>query len=124
MKSTMREKRVGTKEIQKLINKKENIMIITAMVTSSNIKSLAYDDSKMELHVTFNNGGRYVYLGVPKKDFDTLRSADSVGKEFNLWKKNFEGITINTGLFNFSKLIEDLSNEVPHEKIMDNLGIV
>ena len=40
-----------------------------------------YVDQKGYLYVDYKNGSSYVYFNVPKKDFEAIASADSVGKE-------------------------------------------
>ena len=56
-------------------------------VESSNIKDFAYNETEKVLVVEFkrrdNATSIYTYNDVPKKDFDALCSAESVGKVFN-----------------------------------------
>lgn len=51
-------------------------------VSSSNIRSVAYDEGTQTLEVVFNNGRVYQYARVPKHIADHLRAADSVGRYF------------------------------------------
>lgn len=48
-------------------------------VSSSNIRSIGYDEDSQTLEVEFNNGGVYEYLGVPPSEHDALMQAPSVG---------------------------------------------
>lgn len=52
-------------------------------VQSSNVDQIGYDDSTQELHVTFKNGGHYVYHNVPEHLFEGLKNAASVGSFLN-----------------------------------------
>jgi len=52
-------------------------------VASSNIDSIAYDDEQSELHVKFNSGAEYVYLGVSASVFDSFMDAPSKGRYLN-----------------------------------------
>ena len=53
-------------------------------VTSSQIKSVGYDEAEKTLEIEFtNNGAVYQYYDVPKKIFDALMEADSVGGFFD-----------------------------------------
>ncbi len=52
-------------------------------VESSNVDQIGYDAGSEELHVTFKNGGHYVYLNVPEHLFIGLRDAVSVGSFLN-----------------------------------------
>lgn len=51
-------------------------------VQSSMISSIDYDDTTQTLTITFKNGSRYAYAGVPPEAHDALMSADSIGSEF------------------------------------------
>lgn len=54
---------------------------------SSNVLLLTFKEEpisqKGSLYVDFHNGSSYVYFNVPRKDFEAIASADSVGKELN-----------------------------------------
>lgn len=50
-----------------------------ADVESSSIRSIGYDKAKQELHVTFNDTGRYVYTGVPEYVHESLMMSGSKG---------------------------------------------
>jgi len=52
-------------------------------VASSNIDSIAFDAEESELHVKFNSGAEYVYLGVPATLYDSLLEAESKGRYLN-----------------------------------------
>lgn len=55
----------------------------TVNVTSSQIKTIKYNDIDKELIVTFNTDKTYKYEDVSMQLFKDLISADSVGKFFN-----------------------------------------
>ncbi|MDC1141530.1 KTSC domain-containing protein [Planctomycetota bacterium] len=50
-------------------------------VTSSNIASVAYENSI--LLIKFNSGDVYAYQGVPKSVYDGLLTAESIGSYFH-----------------------------------------
>ena len=51
-------------------------------VTSSNIRSVGYDELKMKLRVFFYSGGTYEYTGVPRKVWMDFIKSESLGKYF------------------------------------------
>jgi lysyl-tRNA synthetase, class II len=55
---------------------------------SSQIASITYDDSAMELTVAFQRGGVYVYRQVPSDVVDSISQAPSAGKYFNSFIKD------------------------------------
>lgn len=57
-------------------------MIEINTTRSSMLKTIAYDDSKKELIVTFASGGTYKYEEVPKSVFNEMINAESEGKYF------------------------------------------
>jgi len=55
---------------------------------SSNVASLGYDPEKREVHVQFkdkagNHTAKWAYWPVDRADFDTIRTAPSVGRAVN-----------------------------------------
>lgn len=52
-------------------------------VTSSNIVSIGYDDSKLILEVEFKSGEVYQYLNVPKNHHTGIMNVESHGKYLN-----------------------------------------
>ena len=52
-------------------------------MSSSVIRSFAYDPSAHRLAVTFTSGKRYAYLGVPEGVADHFGAASSQGEYFN-----------------------------------------
>jgi hypothetical protein len=48
-------------------------------VQSSSVRSIGYDKESGELHVTFNDGGRYMYHGVPENVHQSLMMSGSKG---------------------------------------------
>ena len=49
-------------------------------VSSSNVKSMAYDPEREIMMVNFHHGGSYFYYDVPPDVFNRVRGADSVGR--------------------------------------------
>lgn len=52
-------------------------------VNSSAIHAVDYDESSLQLEITFTSGGTYTYYGVPKWKYLGLINAASVGAYFN-----------------------------------------
>ena len=57
-------------------------------VSSSNIASIGYDSDNQIVYINFLNGSTYAYKGVPEQEFESLRTASSVGSYFNRNYKN------------------------------------
>lgn len=57
-------------------------------VSSSNIKSIGYNESKKLLGIEFNNGSIYEYYNLPEESYFSLMGATSQGKYFNKYIKN------------------------------------
>lgn len=57
-------------------------------VESSMIKSLGYDAETKTLAVEFQNGDVWHYTNVSQSEYDSLKSAQSIGAYFG---KNFKG---------------------------------
>jgi hypothetical protein len=55
----------------------------THNVKSSVISAVGYSRQNKQLAILFNSGYTYLYSGVSKRTFTSLRKADSVGKFFN-----------------------------------------
>lgn len=52
-------------------------------VASSNLSAVGYDEESKTLRVEFNSGSTYEYRGVPKRTFDDLLGAESIGSFFH-----------------------------------------
>lgn len=52
-------------------------------VSSSNLKSVGYDESSKILEIEFHSGGVYQYYSVPSSVYQGLMSAPSHGKYFH-----------------------------------------
>ena len=52
-------------------------------VESSAVSFVYYDEVAAELHVEFTSGRTYVYFGVPRRVYDDLIKAPSIGAYFN-----------------------------------------
>ena len=57
-------------------------------VSSSNIAAIGYDLENQTAYVQFLNGSTYAYKGVPEHEFESLRTAPSVGSYLNRNYKN------------------------------------
>lgn len=65
-------------------------------VSSSNIESIGYDESKKILEIEFKRGNIYQYEGVPENVFQNFLRASSHGKYFNVYiKDKYPTIKIN-----------------------------
>jgi hypothetical protein len=62
-------------------------------VSSSNLRSIGYDQESSTLEVEFNTGAVYQYHGVGQEAFDSLMQAGSKGAYFNTNIKNSYGTT-------------------------------
>lgn len=52
-------------------------------VSSSNLRSVGYDEEAGTLEIEFHSGGVYEYYGVPEERFRELLQADSRGRYFH-----------------------------------------
>jgi hypothetical protein len=52
-------------------------------LTSTSLRSCSYDSDAERLEITFENGRRYSYEGVPPEIFEGLRDAGSPGQFYN-----------------------------------------
>jgi len=67
----------------------KGVLILTRTpVSSSNLKSVGYDQNTEILEVEFHSGGIYQYSNVPSSVHIALMSAGSVGSYFNQHVKN------------------------------------
>lgn len=65
-------------------------------VSSSDIKSVGYDEQNEVLEVEFQAGSVYQYLHVPKHEYQNLMSASSHGKHLNKFiKGSYEYVKIS-----------------------------
>jgi len=66
-----------------LIEKQVKGDVVTSHYNSSNLLVSEYNQLKKELIITFKNGGKYKYSGVPATDYIRFEMADSQGKLLN-----------------------------------------
>lgn len=52
-------------------------------VSSSDLRSVGYDETSMTLEIEFNSGGIYQYYNVPETIYNSLMNASSHGKYFH-----------------------------------------
>ena len=57
-------------------------------VSSSNIRSIGYEESTKTLEIEFKQGSVYQYKGVPKNIFENLMNANSHGTYFHSYIKD------------------------------------
>jgi hypothetical protein len=57
-------------------------------VTSSNIKSIGYDEINNSLQIEFASGDIYNYFNVSKKEYNSMMNASSIGAYFHKFIKN------------------------------------
>ena len=85
---------VGTfNNVEYNVTDKKGIIVDDLTKTeSSNVYSVAYQNSSKKVFVTFKNGGLYEYKDVEVEDFEALRDAESVGRHLRavFLKKGFE----------------------------------
>jgi len=62
--------------------------MIRTPVSSSNVASIGYDSVTMTLEIEFTKGTVYQYFDVPEAEYQSLISAESVGKYLNYNIKN------------------------------------
>lgn len=51
---------------------------------SSSIRCCEYDEATKDMHIEFVSGGRHVFKGVDKEDFDGFKTANSPGSHFHM----------------------------------------
>jgi len=56
-------------------------------VSSSNLRSVGYDEQSAVLEVEFHSGGVYQYSGVPRSTFEALMRAASKGAYLDAYIK-------------------------------------
>ncbi len=54
-------------------------------VNSSNVQSAGFDDKSQTLEITFSNGGKYHYSGVPRVIYEGIFTAESPGRYVRRW---------------------------------------
>lgn len=91
-----------------------------AKTESSNVNSIAYQDDTNTAYVLFKNGGLYQYNNVGREDFETLRSAESVGKYLSavFLKKGFEFKKLENSELKTLELKEDIQKST--EGVFEN----
>jgi len=57
-------------------------------VESSNVESVGYDEASETVYVRYLNGTLYIYKGVPKREFENLKDAPSIGSYLHRNYKN------------------------------------
>ena len=72
-----------------ILKKQEKNGKVKAMYSSSNICASVYDTENGDLTLIFNNGGQYMYTGVPKTDYMRFEMADSQGSVMNTHIKKY-----------------------------------
>lgn len=58
-------------------------------VSSSNVAAVGYDVDNQTVYVQFLDGSTYAYKGVQEHEFESLRTASSVGSYLN---RNFKNV--------------------------------
>ena len=57
-------------------------------VTSSNLRSIGYDEGSATLEIEFNSGAIWQYFDFPESQWHEFKLTDSFGKYFNREIKN------------------------------------
>ena len=66
----------------------EKLVVQKGELESSNLASYSYIPGHDLLVLTFNNGSKYLYPGVPASVVEGMKTAESVGKYFHVRIKN------------------------------------
>lgn len=65
---------------------------VMVSVTSSNLEAVGYDAASETMYVRFRGGATWAYPGVDQATYDSVRSAESVGRAYNASiKGQYEG---------------------------------
>lgn len=67
-------------------------MKYSAKVESSAINNVAYDTDSKVMTITFKTSGSYDYPDVPQHHYDGIVAAESVGKYFNKYIKQYSAV--------------------------------
>lgn len=107
----IKDKLIGTLKGGKMTDKTGIIVDDLTKTESSNVFSVAYQESNKKAFVTFKNGGLYGYKDVEKEDFEALRDAESVGRHLSsvFLKKGFEFEKLENTELLLPTPIEDIS---------------
>lgn len=74
-----------------------NLEIKMISVESSNVKLVGYDEDNKDIHIELISGEKYMYKNVPKKVFEDLLIATSIGSYINRYLKgSYELVSQNS----------------------------
>jgi len=100
-----------------LLKREENNGIVKCIFDSSNILESTYNNSTLELIITFTSGNRYSYPGVSKTDFMRFEMADSQGKVFNSHIKKYASTKLDP--IDISNIIAEAHRLYSLEKVAE-----
>jgi hypothetical protein len=90
--------------------------IVEGRVTSSNVKSYAYDSIKLELYITFNDNSTYRYDNITIQEFFEIRSGEAscITEGSNQYGSWYVGKTPSVGAAVYKYLVRA---NVPYQKV-------
>lgn len=92
-------------------------------VESSNVKCVGYDEENKNIHIELTSGERYMYKNVPKKVFEDLLKASSIGSYINRYLKDSYEVMSQKSFYALQKASEPLVEYLrkyycPHAQII------
>lgn len=92
-------------------------------VESSNVKCVGYDEENRNIHVELLNGECYMYIGVPKKIFEDLLKAQSIGAYINRYLVGSYEVETKDSFYELTKAAEPLvaylrKYHCPHDQVI------
>jgi hypothetical protein len=99
----------------------KNIKMIS--VESSNVKCVGYDEENKNIHIQLKSGEHYLYQDVPKKVFEDLLKATSIGSYINRYLKDSYKLVSENSFYALQKASEPLVEYLkkyycPHTQIL------
>lgn len=85
-----------------------NLKIKMIDVESSNVKSVGYDEENKNIHIELISGECYMYKNVPKKVFEDLLLAASIGSYINRYLKDSYDLESQNSFYALKKASEPL----------------
>jgi hypothetical protein len=83
-------------------------MIEMINVNSSNVKALGHDEENKNIHVELISGEKYMYKDVPKRVFEDLLKAESIGVYINRFLKGSYALETLNSFYALQKAAEPL----------------
>lgn len=98
-------------------------------VQSSNVKAVGYDEDNRDIHIELLSGECYMYQEVPKKVFEDLLKAASIGSYINHYLNNSYKRVPKNSFYALQKAAEPLVEYLrkyycPHDQIIVSYDFV